>query len=269
MTGRRTFRRAARPGGSLATRMSTEGARVLALYSATEGVSAAVAGARLALSLAERGRRIALVHAEGTRVAPPPAIPAASSAFLPGAPASATLKSVALPRAAAPATPDPLAYVDAVESACGEADLVLIDCDPAFGPICGVLPLLADDFILLTTARPAALAEAYAALKWLHQRGLRGAARLIVLHGGDRQQAQRAARRLQRTAHQFLGRAATYVGSAPLERSARGAGPARRLPPPSPAQRAAWSAVADALLGAAPAGAESSNFWLRLAQLFL
>lgn len=242
------------------------GARVLALFSATDGISVVLAGGRLATALRERGLRLAILHPEGAR--PPVETEARTTTASAADCAAPAISLVALPAASASPVPDPLAYVQAVEQACDGFDFVLIDCDPAFGPLCGVLPLLADDLILFTPPRPAVLAEAYAAIKWLHHRGLRGSVRLVVLHSGDREHSQRAARRLQRTALRFLGRAVTYLGPAPLERVPRGVAPARRSPP-APPQRAAWGAVADALLGAAPAGAESSAFWLRLAQLFL
>lgn len=113
---------------------------------------------------------------------------------------------------------DPTLYVEALQRLCPACDLLVVDC--AAGTLGGAasFALACDRLILITTPEPTAVADSYATLKLLYQRGFCARAAVVVNMARHHAEAVDAARRLQRVADQFLGLSLENLGYVPLDK---------------------------------------------------
>lgn len=177
-----------------------------------------------------------------------------------------------LTRSGAPCEIDAARCAQAVarlETAC---DFLIVDCAAGVGPLVTAFALAGDLLLLVTTPEPPALADAYATLKILWNRGLSGRVGLVVNLARNRRQAERVARRFCRVAAQFLGLPVEYLGCVPLDRHVAWAVQAR-TPVAVRYPRCAASLCIEELSGQfmrpAAAAPVSQRLWTRVAELFL
>jgi flagellar biosynthesis protein FlhG len=113
---------------------------------------------------------------------------------------------------------DPAVYVEALGSLRRACDVVLVDCGVGMTEAAASFALACDRLILVTTPEPTAVADSYATLKLLYQRGFCARAAVVVNMTRGQADAVDAARRLQRVAEQFLGLSLENLGSVPFDR---------------------------------------------------
>jgi len=97
-------------------------------------------------------------------------------------------------------------------------DLVLVDCGAGLNSLTVSLALASDLLIVVTTPEPPALADAYAVLKLLCNRGLFGRVGVVVNMARSTTEAEAVARRMIRVAGDFLGLRVEYLGAVPPDR---------------------------------------------------
>ncbi len=114
--------------------------------------------------------------------------------------------------------PSPADCERLVERLSGLCDVLLVDCSAGLDATVAALALASDLLIIATTPEPTALADGYATLKLLCQRGYAGRAAVIVNMARSRREAEAVARRLERVADQFLGLSVENLGFVPLDR---------------------------------------------------
>ena len=162
-------------------------------------------------------------------------------------------------------------YVCLARRLAGACQRVLVDCGAGLAPLVTTLALSADRLVLVTTPEPPAVTDAYATLKLLVARGLRGPVGLVV-NQATADAAARTHARLSHTARTFLGVTVADYGYVPADAAVVRAVGARRpvavAAPGCPADRAFRSVATH--LGARPADRSwSAAWWQRLARLFL
>jgi len=165
----------------------------------------------------------------------------------------------------------PAQCVRAIERLADRCNLLLIDCGSGVNDAIAALALSSDRLILTTTPEPTALADAYALLKVLHQRGLRGQSGVVVNMTRSIDEGSAAARRLQRVARQFLGLPVEDLGGVPWDGHVPAAVRARTpvaVRYPRCAASVAIEAVGRRLLPRPAAGRLDPGVWSRVASLF-
>jgi len=113
---------------------------------------------------------------------------------------------------------DPALYVAALRRLQGACDMLVVDCGAGTRGAAASFALACDLLILVTTPELPAVADSYAMLKLLYQRGFCARAAVVVNMTQRPAEAVDAARRLQRVAEQFLGLALENLGYVPLDR---------------------------------------------------
>ncbi len=112
---------------------------------------------------------------------------------------------------------DPLLYVGTLLRLKRACDVVVVDCSADVTGAAASFALACDRLILVTTPEPTAVADSYATLKLLFQRGFCAQAGVVVNMARQEADALDAARRLQRVAQQFLGLALENLGWVPFD----------------------------------------------------
>jgi flagellar biosynthesis protein FlhG len=167
---------------------------------------------------------------------------------------------------------DPRASVHALHKLQQRADTVLVDCGAGLSATIVALALAGDLLVLVTTPEPTALADSYATLKLLAQRGLAGPVALVVNMARSRHEAGAVARRLTRVARQFLGLSIECLGHIPTDRHVPQA-VRSRVPVcvrhPNCIASLAMERICEQLVPEATARAPAGNVWSRVAGLFL
>lgn len=100
---------------------------------------------------------------------------------------------------------DPLLYVGTILRLRRSCDTLIVDCSADVIGAAATFALACDRLILVTTPEPTAVADSYATLKLLFQRGFCARAGVIANMAASAREAVDAVRRLQRVADQFLG----------------------------------------------------------------
>ena len=113
---------------------------------------------------------------------------------------------------------DPELYLDALGRVRQACNVLLVDCAAGtIGPAAS-FALSSDQLILVTTPEPTAVADSYATLKLLYQRGFCARAAVVVNMACSEAAALDACRRLQRVADQFLGLSLENLGHVPYDK---------------------------------------------------
>jgi flagellar biosynthesis protein FlhG len=166
---------------------------------------------------------------------------------------------------------DPALYVSALHPLSRACDLLLVDCGA--GPIGATasFALACDLLVLVTTPEPTAIADSYATLKLLYQRGFCARAAVVVNMARGQAEALDAARRLQRVAEQFLGLSLENLGYVPFDRHVVAA--VRQRKPfatryPRCAASLRTEAIARRLDAATSMTRRPAGLWGRVASLF-
>ncbi len=107
---------------------------------------------------------------------------------------------------------------DVVARLRASCDALVLDCGNTLSEGLVALGLASDLLLLATTPEPTALADGYAVLKVLSNRGFASRAGVVVNMARDRREAANVATRLQRVARQFLGLSVEYLGHVPMDR---------------------------------------------------
>jgi len=97
-------------------------------------------------------------------------------------------------------------------------EVLVVDCSADVTGAAATFALACDRLILITTPEPTAVADSYATLKLLFQRGFCARAGVVVNMAARASDAVDAVRRLQRVAEQFLGLSLENLGFVPLDR---------------------------------------------------
>jgi len=113
---------------------------------------------------------------------------------------------------------NPAAYVAAVRRLAQACDMLVIDCAGGARGATASFALACNRLILVTTPEPTAIADSYAMLKLLFQRGFCARAAVIVNMVRQQAEAVDTVRRLQRVAHRFLGLSLENLGYVPHDR---------------------------------------------------
>ncbi|MFQ5807129.1 MAG: P-loop NTPase [Phycisphaerae bacterium] len=113
---------------------------------------------------------------------------------------------------------DPALYVEALGRLGRACDVLIVDCGAGATGAAASFALACDRLILVTTPEPAAVADSYATLKLLYQRGFCARAAVVVNMTQQQAEAIDTVRRLQRVAVQFLGLSLEYLGYVPFDR---------------------------------------------------
>ena len=112
---------------------------------------------------------------------------------------------------------DPLLYVGTILRLRRSCDVLIVDCSADVTGAAATFALACDRLILVTTPEPTAVADSYATLKLLYQRGF--CARVgVIVNMATTEDATDAARRLQRVTDQFLGISLENLGYLPFDR---------------------------------------------------
>lgn len=131
---------------------------------------------------------------------------------------------------------------------------------------------MADVVAVVITTAPSVLVDGYLLLKGLRDAGSTGRWGVIVNGAESAQDADRAARRLERTVRLFLGRPLENFGNVPLDRhvpqAKRDGQPVTRRYPRCAAS-AALATICARLVPRSPLSATPAPLWTRLAALFL
>ncbi len=113
---------------------------------------------------------------------------------------------------------DPLRYVGALVRLKRSCEVLVVDCSADVAGAAATFALACDRLILITTPEPTAVADSYATLKLLFQRGFCARAGVVVNMAARESDATDAVRRLQRVAEQFLGLSLENLGFVPFDR---------------------------------------------------
>lgn len=113
---------------------------------------------------------------------------------------------------------DPTLFVGTLLRLRRACDVVVVDCSAEVTGAAASFALACDRLILVTTPEPTAVADSYATLKLLFQRGFCAQAGVVVNMARRKDDGLDAARRLQRVAHQFLGLSLENLGWVPLDK---------------------------------------------------
>lgn len=97
-------------------------------------------------------------------------------------------------------------------------DPVFVDCGAGLSDAVVSFALASDRLILVTTPEPTALADGYATLKHLCNRGYAGRVGVVVNLARSREEGAGVAQRLQSVAERFLGLSVEDLGSVPADR---------------------------------------------------
>jgi len=166
---------------------------------------------------------------------------------------------------------DPLLYVGALRRLRQSCEVLVVDCSADVGRATASFALACDRLILVTTPEPTAVADSYATLKLVYQRGFCARAGVVVNMARRESDAIDAVRRLQRVAEQFLGLSLENLGYVPFDkhvaRAVRAQKPfATRYPRCAASMRI--EAIAGRLRFAGSGGARAASVWGRVASLF-
>ena len=166
---------------------------------------------------------------------------------------------------------DPLLYVGTLLRLRRSSDVLIVDCSADVTGAAATFALACDRLILVTTPEPTAVADSYATLKLLYQRGFCARAGVIVNMAARQPDAVDAVRRLQRVAEQFLGLALENLGEVPYDKHVATAVKQQvpfvtRFPHCAASERVAEIARRLQPLGGAGQGAD--GIWGRVASLF-
>ena len=166
---------------------------------------------------------------------------------------------------------DPWSCAAALHRLRRAGDVLLVDCDGGVGGSAAAFALACDCLLLITTPEPTAIAETYAALKLVCQRGFCARAAVLVNMARSAAEAADTVRRLQRVAQQFLGFFLENLGYVPFDRHVPEAVRQRRpfvlRYPRCPA--AAATAAAACRLHPTGVTARPVSLWGRVASLFI
>ncbi len=113
---------------------------------------------------------------------------------------------------------NPASYVRALGPLMRACDVLIVDCGVGTTEATASFALACDLLIVVTTPEPTAIADSYATLKLLYQRGFCARAAVVVNMTRRHAEALDAARRLQRVAEQFLGLSLENLGYVPFDR---------------------------------------------------
>lgn len=113
---------------------------------------------------------------------------------------------------------DPLRYVGTLLRLRRSCEVLVVDCSAEVAGAAATFALAGDRLILITTPEPTAVADSYATLKLLFQRGFCARAGVVVNMAARESDAVDAVRRLQRVAQQFLGLSLESLGYVPFDR---------------------------------------------------
>ncbi len=105
----------------------------------------------------------------------------------------------------------------ALREAARDHDLVLVDAGAGVGPSVLGLASGSDRVVVVTTPEPTSLADAYAAVKLLHQLTPDRRSELLVNAARDETEARETHAQLQRVARRFLGAPIGYLGFLPAD----------------------------------------------------
>jgi flagellar biosynthesis protein FlhG len=166
---------------------------------------------------------------------------------------------------------DPMLYVGTILRLKRSCDVLVVDCGAGITGTAASFALACDRLILVTTPEPTAVADSYATLKLLFQRGFCARVGVVVNMASRPAEAVDAVRRLQRVAQQFLGLSLENLGSVPLDRhvaaSVQGREPfVTRFPRCSASLSVA--AIARRLQGPINPARSQPGLWGRVASLF-
>lgn len=149
---------------------------------------------------------------------------------------------------------------------------LVVDCGSSISASLMAAALESDQLVLTTTPEPTALADGYATLKYVSQRGFAAGCGCVVNMARSRDEATGVVRRLQRVAAEFLGLSIDDLGHVPWDRHVPQAVRARQpvlLRSPTCAASLAIEEVCRKLSPAASNGAATGGMWSRLATIFL
>ncbi|MBU0616423.1 MAG: P-loop NTPase, partial [Planctomycetes bacterium] len=113
---------------------------------------------------------------------------------------------------------DPLLFVGTLLRLRRSCDVVVVDCSAEVTGAAAGFALACDRLILVTTPEPTAVADSYATVKLLFQRGFCAQAGVVVNMAQREADAVEASRRLQRVAQQFLGLSLENLGWVPFDK---------------------------------------------------
>ncbi len=113
---------------------------------------------------------------------------------------------------------DPLMYVGTLLRLRRSCDVLIVDCSEDVTGSAASFALACDQLILVTTPEPTAIADSYASMKLLFQRGFCARAGVVVNMATCLADAVDATRRLQRVAEQFLGLSLENLGFIPFDK---------------------------------------------------
>jgi len=113
---------------------------------------------------------------------------------------------------------DPLLYVGTTLRLRRACEVLIVDCSAEVTGAAARFALACDRLILVTTPEPTAVADSYATLKLLYQRGFCAQVGVIVNMALKHPEAVDAVRRLQRVTEQFLGLPLENLGYLPYDK---------------------------------------------------
>ncbi|MDI9404665.1 MAG: MinD/ParA family protein, partial [Limnohabitans sp.] len=154
-----------------------------------------------------------------------------------------------------------------------EVDVIIVDTGAGIGANTMAFAAAAHSILLATTPEPTSIADAYGAVKTLVARGRRDGLRLVVNMASSEDEARAVHARIDRVARAFLSARLEYAGSVPLDTAVSAAVRKRQpftLVSPSTPAATALRRLADVLLGDAavpPPTAVRQGFLSRLASI--
>jgi len=154
-----------------------------------------------------------------------------------------------------------------------EVDVIIVDTGAGIGANTMAFAAAAHSILLATTPEPTSIADAYGAVKTLVARGRRDGLRLVVNMASSEDEARAVHARIDRVARAFLSARLEYAGSVPLDTAVSAAVRKRQpftLVSPSTPAATALRRLADVLLGDAavpPPTASRQGFLSRLASI--
>jgi len=166
---------------------------------------------------------------------------------------------------------DPTLYIDALSRLRQACQVLLVDCAAGtLGPAAS-FALASDRLVLVTTPEPTAVADSYATLKLLYQRGFCARAAVLVNMAAGHADALDASRRLQRVADEFLGLPLENLGYVPHDPHVAAAVRARQafvLRYPRCPASLRLDAIARRLIPPPGVARAPADVWGRVASLF-
>jgi flagellar biosynthesis protein FlhG len=268
-------------------RLSARSARVLAVASGKGGVGKTNIAVNLALGLAQRGLRVALVDADlgmanadvvmnvqshldlshvvrGERTIDEVAVPVGRGLrLIVGASGLASIAD--LNPASRRGLIDELGRLEA------DSDVVILDCGAGISPNVLAFAHSADEVLIVTTPEPTAVTDAYALIKVLSRSPRPPSMGLIVNQSDTSGEGRLVAQRVATVAARFLGICVTAVGVVLQDRHVPLA-VRQRMPfilryPNCPAS-ACMTALAERVDGSVSTGASRPGFFRRVARFF-